>query len=557
MDLPITTVNARDIPDAWFQCLYSIITIGFKYIIDRGSFEGQTRLEFDYITVNIKYPYAEPYDLMLPQIPEHLGIPNPVTNGYIEEYLPYLMTNAPKEGEQYTYGQRMFNQIYYWTEVLKNTPNTNQAVLQVAQPSDKDLSDPPCLRAIDMRVKDNHLIFYPYFRSWDLWCLSEDTEILTKQGWRNIDNITLNDQIATFDEKTDTIMFQTMLGLNKKQYKGNMYCLNTKRIDQLITPNHRVLHKYVTHSGSKRKILDWEYTKAENLKPKDGSYIQLAGVYEGGDLSIGKDLAWLIGVILSDGCFRKNCNTIEIYQSDSKIKYVNKIRKTLDNLNFEYRERITERNYSDSNLKTIKKDGTYLLHCFVIPAKTGKYIKKFIPDKKPSDILYTLKLEERVCLLDGLMLGDGTIKCGRNKTTSYVFYQKDHDTLRWVQLFCFLLGYRTLLNFKKDCLQISTKNKSMIQRIHFNKKELPLQKYNGRVWCVSTPKTNIVIKRNDKISITGNSGLPANLAGIAVLQKTMADEIGVKSGPIIAASKGLHLYGYAEDLAKIRCLKDK
>ena len=50
-------------------------------------------------------------------------------------------------------------------------------------------------------------------------------------------------------------------------------------------------------------------------------------------------------------------------------------------------------------------------------------------------------------------------------------------------------------------------------------------------------------------------GFPANLAGISVLQKYMADEIGVNSGSIIASSKGLHLYGYVEELAKIRANK--
>jgi thymidylate synthase len=51
-------------------------------------------------------------------------------------------------------------------------------------------------------------------------------------------------------------------------------------------------------------------------------------------------------------------------------------------------------------------------------------------------------------------------------------------------------------------------------------------------------------------------GLPANLAGIQNLKEYMASEIGVKDGEMIVESKGLHLYGYAEDLAKLRCLKD-
>ena len=32
-------------------------------------------------------------------------------------------------------------------------------------------------------------------------------------------------------------------------------------------------------------------------------------------------------------------------------------------------------------------------------------------------------------------------------------------------------------------------------------------------------------------------------------------EIGVEDGEMLVESKGLHLYGYAVDLAKLRCLK--
>lgn len=187
--LKLIQINAVDIPDAWFQCISSVIDNGFKYEIQHGSYIGQTRLEFDWITIYIKKPYAEPYDLMLPQIPAHLNIPNPVADGYVEQYVPYLMTAEKQEHEQYTYGSRLktsgineilcyfgvqgnvedLDQIEQWINVLKKTPNTNQAVLQVAQPLDHVLDDPPCLRHIDMRIKNGKLIFYPYFRSWDLW----------------------------------------------------------------------------------------------------------------------------------------------------------------------------------------------------------------------------------------------------------------------------------------------------------------------------------------------------------------------------------------------------
>jgi thymidylate synthase len=158
---------ARDLPDAWFQCVYQILEKGRRYRIDRGSFKGQERLEFDYITVNIKFPGTRP---LLPDIPPSLGIPNPVSNDYLEQYLPYLMTSAKKEGEEYTYGQYLEPQIKEVIRMYREDGHgTNQAYMTVGDPETIYLKDPPCLRGIDTRIKDRRLHFIVYFRSWDLW----------------------------------------------------------------------------------------------------------------------------------------------------------------------------------------------------------------------------------------------------------------------------------------------------------------------------------------------------------------------------------------------------
>lgn len=190
-DLKIVSIKATTIPDAWFQCVWEILDHGFTYEIQHGSFVGDKRLELDFITVHITQPQVRPLE---PDIPAHFCIPNPVDKGYIEQYLPYLMTDKKEPGEDYTYGERInagavirydsqenpenrtglmnievVNQVEHFIKVLKKTPGTNQAILQVGQPSDCLLEDPPCLRHVDMRIKDGRLIFYPYFRSWDLW----------------------------------------------------------------------------------------------------------------------------------------------------------------------------------------------------------------------------------------------------------------------------------------------------------------------------------------------------------------------------------------------------
>ena len=80
------------------------------------------------------------------------------------------MTAHKAEGEQYTYGQYLEKQI---AEVIrmykKDGYNTNQAFMSVGNEQSILLSDPPCLRGIDTRIRDGKLHFFAYFRSWDLW----------------------------------------------------------------------------------------------------------------------------------------------------------------------------------------------------------------------------------------------------------------------------------------------------------------------------------------------------------------------------------------------------
>ncbi len=47
------------------------------------------------------------------------------------------------------------------------------------------------------------------------------------------------------------------------------------------------------------------------------------------------------------------------------------------------------------------------------------------------------------------------------------------------------------------------------------------------------------------------AGFPSNLAAIQILKEYMASEIGVDDGELIAMSKGMHLYDYSWELAKL------
>ena len=163
--MEISVIDARDLSEAWFLCLGKTLTEGYEYKIERGSYVGQHRKELDFVVVQVRHPGTRP---LIPDVPQ--GVPPPTSMEYIENYLPYLMTAHKAKGEQYTYGQYLEKQIPEVIKMYKEDGyNTNQAFMAVGDNQSIDLSDPPCLRAIDTRIRDDKLNFIVYFRSWDLW----------------------------------------------------------------------------------------------------------------------------------------------------------------------------------------------------------------------------------------------------------------------------------------------------------------------------------------------------------------------------------------------------
>ena len=163
--MKVSTIEARDLPEAWFLCLRQTLNEGHTYKIERGSYAGQHRKELDFIVCQVRYPGTRP---LVPSVPQ--GVPPPTSMEYIENYLPYIMTGHRSEEEQYTYGQYLEKQIAEVIRMYREEGfNTNQAFMAVGDSQSIYLADPPCLRGIDTRVHDGKLHFFAYFRSWDLW----------------------------------------------------------------------------------------------------------------------------------------------------------------------------------------------------------------------------------------------------------------------------------------------------------------------------------------------------------------------------------------------------
>lgn len=199
-------IKATSLSDAWFQLVSALMsgkmpdgtpTPRHMYEIDKGSYVGQKRIEFDYVTVQIDHPGARP---LIPDIPAGLGIPAPVESmEYVEQYFArYLMDPELEKNETYKYSTWIAPGVERVIEQLRGAPGNNQAAISVGgwcpdpEPSDDEYGnttdfhetldtdnfidpgtgqrDPACLRVVDFRLdQNNKLHMVVYFRSWDLW----------------------------------------------------------------------------------------------------------------------------------------------------------------------------------------------------------------------------------------------------------------------------------------------------------------------------------------------------------------------------------------------------
>ena len=82
---------------------------------------------------------------------------------------------------------------------------------------------------------------YIYAGETGLSCYDEKTEVLTNNGWKKFSEVRKSDEICTLNLKNYEIEFQKPIGIFAYDYKGKMYRLKTKRVDLLVTPNHKLL----------------------------------------------------------------------------------------------------------------------------------------------------------------------------------------------------------------------------------------------------------------------------------------------------------------------------
>ncbi|MFW9878760.1 MAG: LAGLIDADG family homing endonuclease, partial [Candidatus Thorarchaeota archaeon] len=339
-------------------------------------------------------------------------------------------------------------------------------------------------------------------------------------------DLTMKDKVASLD-KEHNLYYVNPIEIQKYQYKGEMIKIKHKSIDLLVTPNHNLYLK--EHHKDK-----WEFFKADNIgyrwvntlnsinwKGKEKKYFEIAKTQDKTCPSKSYDNFlmdnWLefLGWYIAEGWSQKRSNTHKNYNiciSQTREKYVKEIENCLLSLNFNH-------NYKENRFLINSKQ----LWLYLKPL--GKSYEKYIPKE-----FLNLSKRQLKILFDSLIKGDGRID-ERNRTFYYTSSKKLADQIQEIGL---KIGFNSTITSRiRDTHgKINgrkIKSKRPLYRIYFRKRKLgqidtykhiKKEFYNDIVYCCTVPSHILIVRRNGKPLICGNSGsyvYSANLLGIKFL----------------------------------------
>lgn len=111
-------------------------------------------------------------------------------------------------------------------------------------------------------IEDAGFIIHPTIFGWAFGCLSEDTEILTKEGWKYHRDILTGNMVACYYVNNEEINFYPIQEVFKYNYNDTAYHIQSDKTDQIVSRNHRVI---IERGGKKIFKLAEALERQENI----------------------------------------------------------------------------------------------------------------------------------------------------------------------------------------------------------------------------------------------------------------------------------------------------
>ena len=341
---------------------------------------------------------------------------------------------------------------------------------------------------------------------WLYGCLSEDTEILTINGWEHYHKDITNNPVLCYNVDKDNFEFHKPIKKFLYENKHTAYRIKSDKTDQIVSRNHRVL---IEREG---KMV---FETAEQLARQPEATIPI--------LESLSDLPRNIYDIYK-GTSNQEQGLSELYQEEN-----GKVEQREIQASRKYMSLLWEKfqTFKWTNLRNSQILLTQLSSKSSI-SKTFSKIFLFrqsrLDRKKHGKLFKENDWQEQSCLEGWSNLFQQAWKLSIYKIRQVSRRIFSYGTQRWLRYGASFnngsiswQGFnqnRSSSSYKSQFTRQSFKefnalfNKQGTQNIRRTRATIKPIKYKGKVWCVKVPTGAFVARRNGKIFITGNSGFP-------------------------------------------------
>lgn len=319
-------------------------------------------------------------------------------------------------------------------------------------------------------------------------CYDEKTEVLTKEGWKYIKDVTNDDYVMTLNNEKFLTEFQKPLNFFKYKVNEKLLHFCNKNTDLLVTKNHNVFISPKT-TRFLRKSPQYRLTEAINCLKLNHLHLNGGIPFDTSKNTQKYDLNFmkLVGFFIGDGHY-KSGNYISFHlRKQRKINFLNQINKN-----------VRAMAYDTYKIKMTAEELNIFSNCY--DEKREKQI--------PFD-LSTLTRQELESLYEGLINSDGYVPTFRNCVS---YNTTSRKLLNQVQALILMLGYSANMNElteKVRCYRINIQRKNHISEFNRTKdierKKVIEVDYNGIVYCLEVPNHILLTRRNGKCVFSGNS----------------------------------------------------
>lgn len=330
-------------------------------------------------------------------------------------------------------------------------------------------------------------------------CVDCDTEFFTGTEWKRIADYTIGDKVLQYNNDGSAILtYPTKYIKQPAQY---LWHFKTKYgLDQCLSDNHNCY--YITSKGNLYHKPFIEVRQDQERNGFHGKFIT-AFNYSGTGINLSDDEIRLMIATFADGSFYTKVDGEQPNRSRFHIK----------------KERKKERLIS----LAISTNSNYKISNSVADGYTDIYIDVLFRAKHfPADWYNCTKHQLQV-IADEVMFWDGRYKNNNDFTTNN---KSDADFIQFVFA---SLGYRATILTQdrtgqkyKTCGKMYTR-KSVEYNVNWTKRNLiglctdkrsnhtktkivPYKTLDGYEYCFTVPSHMLVLRRNNKIFITGNCG---------------------------------------------------